>query len=56
LDVCPHASCNSKVITMIKCQLKPISMDFNSPRRNKGEVHVWKAWCRIGLARRKRQF
>ena len=45
---------NSKMVT--ECELKPISMNFGSPRRGEGGVHVWKAWCRIGLARRKRQF
>ena len=45
---------NSKMVT--ECEPKPISMNFGSPRRGKGGVHVWKAWCRIGLARRKRQF
>ena len=45
---------NSKMVT--ECEPKPISMNFGSPRRGEGGVHVWKAWCRIGLARRKRQF
>ena len=44
---------NSKMVT--ECQLTPISMNFGTPRRG-WEIHVWKAWCRIGLARRKRQF
>ena len=47
---------NSKMVT--ECEPKPISMNFGSPRRGEGEggVHVWKAWCRVGLARRKRKF
>ena len=45
---------NSKMVT--ECEPKPISMNFGSPRRGRGGLHVWKAWCRIGLARRKTQF
>ena len=45
---------NSKMVT--ECEPKPISMNFGSPRRGEGGVHVWKEWCRIGLARRKTQF
>ena len=47
---------NFKMVT--ECEPKPISMDFGSSRGPKGrEVHMWKAlpWCRIGLARRKKQ-
>ena len=38
-----------------ECELKPISMDFGSPRGKRG-VHVWTAGYRIGLARRKDKF
>ena len=45
---------NSKMMT--ECEPKPISMNFGSPRKGTRGGHMLKAWCRIGLARRKRQF
>ena len=54
LHICPHALVTQKWWQNVSRNLSQwILVPLGGGR---GGVHVWKAWCRIGLARRKLQF